>query len=414
MRITFPNRRAEQPLDLTPILLVLATCVLLLQRFWLFAKVPLIMPVVGVAILAAYSRGSVALQRDRLLSYLGLGSLAVATAFLNGCLGNVFSLNSIAYLLVTYCVFVATPTASRDQVRLLRLWQTISLLCALLGILQFTVFVTTRQVFDLVELVPPSLLDNPGYATIDFDPTHTLLRANGLIFLGASFFSQFMALALVIDATFLRNPYRLGCFFVALLCALSGTGILMAFVALLASAIVHRRTFGTHRRIIVPLAGGLVVFLSISVLVPALWQYFATRVGVELTLEARDTSFYIRFVAPWVALYKLCELGIARVVLGLGPGWFAIRQLNMPMDPNLNPISQISVYYGVFATIAYIVFLWTVNVERYTRAQWIVMLTVLVQYLFCSGNLLAPNIAYVLLWFALVFYPSPMSPEEAR
>jgi hypothetical protein len=403
----------ERQADLTPLLLSLAASILLLQRFWLFAKVPWIMPIVGLTLLTAYGRRSVTLRSDRLLTFLGLGSLALMTTLLNGCLGNVFSLKSMAYLLATYCLFVAVPTAPRNQILLLQVWQALSLLCALLGILQFVTFLTTQQVLDVLELLPASVIENTGYNTIHFDRTHTFLRANGMIFLEASFFSQFMALALVIEATFLGNPYRLGCFLVALLCALSGTGILMVGVALLVSALLHPASL-TQRRVVIPLTGGILVFLVITLLVPDLRQYFVERAASEFTVEANDTSFYIRFLAPWVAIYRLCVLGIAKVLLGLGPGLFTVEKLQMPILPNLNPISQVAVYYGLFTTVGYLVFLWTVSIQRYTRAQWVVMLTVLFQYLFCAGNLLAPHIAYVLLWFGLVFYPSPPPPGHAR
>jgi hypothetical protein len=400
------DRRA----DLTPVLLLLAASILLLQRFWLFAKVPLILPIVGCALLWAYLQGSVAVQTDRLLSFLGFGSLALLMTLLNGCLGNVFSLSSIAYLLATYCLFVLVPTGRRNERLLLQAWQTLSLLCALLGIVQFASFLGAGHVFDVGELLPPFLIDNPGYNTIHFDSTRTLLRANGMIFLEASFYSQFMALALVIEATLLRNTFRLVCFLSALLCALSGTGILMVGVALLVGAVLYPASW-FERRAIIALAGGTLVTLSIVFLIPGAFDYFSERVASSLTLDAQDTSSYIRFVAPWVAVYKVCALGLAEALLGLGPGLFTVGKLQMVIAPNLNPISQVAVYYGIVTTAAFVVFLSTIAVARYSRAQWVILLTVLCQYLFCSGNLLAPNVAYVLLWFGLVFYPSPTPPE---
>jgi hypothetical protein len=164
---------------------------------------------------------------------------------------------------------------------------------------------------------------------------------------------------------------------------------------------------------LIPVAAGVCVLLSFIFLVPAFHQYFAERLATALTLEARDSSFYIRFVAPWVAIRELCTLGIEKLSLGMGPGLFNVEKLHMPISPNLNPISQVATYYGIFTLVAYLVFLWTVVVQRYTRAQWVIVLTVLFQYLFCAGNLLAPNVAYLLLWFVLAFCPAP-APTKAH
>ena len=62
--------------------------------------------------------------------------------------------------------------------------------------------------------------------------------------------------------------------------------------------------------------------------------------------------------------------------------------------------------YGIVTTAAFVIFLSAVSLRRYTKAQWVVMSTVLFQYLLCSGSLLTPVVSCVLLWFVLVFHPS--------
>lgn len=400
-----PSLSDDDRRDPTSLLLLLAPAILLLERFWLAALVPWILPITILVVLAAYHRGSVRLDRRRVSAFLAFGGLALLSAFIHGWLGDVFSARSLAYLLVTYCLFVVVPTVAGDQVRLLRLWQSVSLLCALLGILQFVLFLTTKQVFDVGELLPPSIGTNTGYNTLDFDPTRTLLRSNGMIFLEPSFFSQFMALALVIEATVFRKPYRLGCFLAALLCSMSGTGILMVGAALSVAVVVHPALF--LRRGTVAWVGAVALLVvAVATLVPTLRDYFAERIFSSLTLETRNVSSYVRFVAPWVAVGNLFEMGGAETALGLGPGLSQVSKLRVGTQVNLNPITQVAVNYGIVTTAAFVIFVAAVSLRRYTKAQWIVMSTVLFQYLLCSGSLLTPHVSSVLLWFALVFHSS--------
>jgi hypothetical protein len=393
--------------DLTPLLLILAPAVLLLHRFWLFAKVPWILPIAGLTLLAAHHRGLVRWERDRLLAFLGFGCLALLTTLAHGWMGDMFSPRSVALLLATYSLFVVGPAAPCDRPRLIGLWQRLSLLCALLGIFQIAFFSATGQVLDVSMVLPPAVADNPGYNTLEIDRVTGLIRANGIVFLEASFFSQFMALALVIEACFSRNPYRLAAFGLALLCAMSGTGILMLGVALAAAVFVYPAAF-LQRRTVISLGAGVVAAASVIVLVPGLYAYFAERTVTMLDFGHTDTSSYIRFVAPWVAVYRLCESGLVPTLTGLGPGLsFSVARLQLDTLVNLTPLPQLIIYYGVVTALAFVVFLAAFTVRRYTKAQWVVVLTLLFQYLFCSGSLLAPYITCVLLWFTLVFHPSP-------
>lgn len=384
---------------------ILAIILIFFQRIWINEQVPIIFLLFGLYTVFMYYQNKLKLELKSLLLFCALiVSCLFSTYYLCAIMGATVSFLSVAYFAIIYAVFSLMQKDFINIEQGLLIWNKLVLICAFFAILQM-VLQLFGVTLELVSFLPKSMLacnvyncfpllhDSAG-AFSQHSFLSTIHKANGLFFLEPSFLSQFMALAIVIEVLYLKSVVRTILFGLALILSFSGTGLLM----LLFSGILYLILSNKNRIKQVGCLALLLIFFVMILGYTDYGSYVFWRVADLLNFKEQNSSAYIRFYAPFVAMYKVA---INSFLFGNGAGLQNVSQLNMVISPNLTPIPQVFVYYGFFATVLYIAYILKATFIncRIDRNAFMLLSTVLFMNWFCSGALLTPNIVFILLWF---------------
>jgi hypothetical protein len=238
--------------------------------------------------------GRLRLAGDRLLAYFALLGLACGSAFVNGNWGAAqgLSLPSLLMLSVIYLPLAFTidtrDAQGVDMPWLLDALADVLLLCALVGVAQFTLqFVYQAPwMFDPGALLPDILRSQTGYNTVY--SMGELIKANGFFFKEPSFFSVAMAFGLLLEIAHRRRALRMVAIALALMMTYSGSGLLV----LAAGLLVPLRLRTILRLLIAAVIGAVMIF--------ALWDLLNLGFTLARVTEFTNphTSGYHRYVAP--------------------------------------------------------------------------------------------------------------------
>jgi hypothetical protein len=102
-------------------------------------------------------------------------------------------------------------------------------ICAMLGILQFLLqfVISSTWLFTFARTLPASILLE-GFNTLQpLEYGASLFKSNGFLMIEPSTFSQFVAIALVIEVLFYDSAWRMVVYGVALLLSYSGSGLIV-------------------------------------------------------------------------------------------------------------------------------------------------------------------------------------------
>ena len=356
-------------------------CCLVLQRFAIplaGLKVSIATPLVlGLAAWAVAS-GTLVIERRRMALFCGLCAVAlfsVATQFnLPLAIAPRMSLTSLYYWLAITGFAVLRFRHSVNETAFFRLVSLALAALAVAGLAQFVLQFVGVSFFAFTGVVPDDFLIEEQYnVTIPID--RGLNKSNGFFLVEPSVFSQFMALAVVVEALYLRRVAYLVLFFVALLSSMSGTGwlVLGSYIAVLAISAGRRGLLGA----ILLAAGCALAFTALSVVLPDFADMMSGRV-YEFTLPG--TSGHERFVTPFLALQDLLNAAPWVSVTGIGPG--ASEQLIVPYIYHLNTPIKVLMEYGIFGLLLYLCLLtWGTRTKR----QWMLLTPLMVLLLLTGG-----------------------------
>lgn len=224
-----------------------------------------------------------------------------------------FSPSSLALFLI-----MILPYAFRIDPRLdlypfaVRRFRAVMLVAAGLGIYQFfgQFVLPAMFVFPIDELVPTAFLKR-GYLfrnPLFFGSPY--FKSNGVLFLEPSFFSQSLALGIIVELLYFGSLLRLAVLALALVLTFSGTGLMVLAIAL--PLIVLKRSLSVALGIV---GAGIVVLVLASVAAPEMVEAYTNRFG---ELGTPGTSGYARFTLP--LLFALDEIMSGRAMVGLGAG----------------------------------------------------------------------------------------------
>ena len=233
-----------------------------------------------------------------------------------------------------------------------------------------------------------------------------------MVFLEPSFFSQFLAIGLIIETLFFRRWQYLLILLASFFCALSGTGMMLLILGGIMICLYHRKDIPL--KYLLWLIGDMVCIVTAVVFIPQLHSYFATRLDDLLSLPT-NSSPYLRFMAPWTNMVALFKQSALNIWFGIGSGWNHIAATLL--DPhahgyhawviqhtNYNAFTQLAIYYGLPTALLFTGFVLFVALKPAQHTwQRIVMIMALCQFFFLSGALLTPNIGYVLLWLMFLY-----------
>ncbi|WP_432510353.1 hypothetical protein [Kineococcus sp. SYSU DK001] len=333
--------------------------------------------------------------------------LAMAACFL--CAGIVLfqtgygGITSLVYLPVIWVAFAFRLHASRQHLyeRVLRRYEAIMLVLAGIGVAQ-----TVSQALGLWTYVDVVLQNVPetflftGYNTsYPIEYGSPIIKANGFVFLEPSIYAQFLAMALLSVLVRRASWWRVLLLGVALVCTISGTGLLFAAFGVLLLAL--RRGGRWTARIVV----------AVVVAVPVA---LATPFGSIIAERADETSNTnssgsLRFVQPYQRILETWGEDPLSVLTGDGAGRAdaladqIFRATGLPI--NFSGLAKVVLEYGVPASVLFCVFVGLALVRR-APAPTLAWAGVFANA-FLTGSLLQPQVLYLMLPLVSLFIGYP-------
>ncbi len=324
------------------------------------------------------------------------------------------SLSSFLYLVAIYALYMLR---FRDRAASFAAARHIFLKCmlivAVLGIAQFMAqFVLgPERVFPL-EFLPEFVKAQNYNVIIPLTYGSPIVKSNGVFFLEPSFFSQFLAIALIFELAGPQRPIRSSIYLFALLLSYSGTGLLTAAVFAPLMLI---------RRVNVPIILGAIVTSIVVVLSASVFE-FNTLFGRVDEFTAPESSGFARFVSPFYLIRDFLLPSPDNFLFGMGPGTINAALLKatfhayLAHDPTWIKLIFEYGLVGGLALLSYVVS------AVYTGARDRLLSTALLfAWLVLGGYLLngMMNVLFVTLgvmhsWSAVRTPERPLTPRRAR
>lgn len=322
-------------------------------------------PVILAATLAGLVSGVLHVHTARLTLYLAM------LAWL-GCwqlfLGEPFSAASLTLLAALFLPLAmqlrpeaGSPTNGADTseatgaaadptvLRALGVMVSLATFFAVCGLLQFVLqpWIGAAAAFPVEHLVRPAWLIQRFNMLIPVVMDGNALKANGVFFLEPSFFSQFMALGLLLELSLRNRLRRIVLLGAALAVSYSGTGLAVAAVGLLGLVVVKGRWD-------VLLLGALLLLLAwlLGDALPV--QPLLGRVA---EFQSTNSSGSARFVA-WIDMFELhWWQDPLRVLFGAGAGSFAAQAAVARQPTAEMSFAKVLFEYGVTGAVLFFGFL---------------------------------------------------------
>ena len=209
--------------------------IIFLQRFaFNVAGYPIQMVLLLVVAVLAYLlwQRIACLDSVRLLGFFLLTCILALEGLITRGAGSILSLG---LLLVIYVLNTLVITMSRETyIELLRSFQWMMVIAAALGLAQFfgQFVVPAEYLFSFKHFVPSSMLMDGFNTVIPVRDGSDVFKSNGFVFVEPSTFSQFLAVAIIVELAVFHSSRRLAAFTFAYLFTYSGTGLVILVAAL--------------------------------------------------------------------------------------------------------------------------------------------------------------------------------------
>ena len=171
----------------------------------------------------------------------------------------------------------------------------------------------------------------------------SVYKSNGVFLAEPSFFSQFLAVGVIIEVVRRCRPSRLGLYLVALLCSYSGSGLIMLAV-FVPFYLVQRRQFTLLAM------GGLCI---VVIVLAADSLQLDALVSRAREFSNPGSSGYARFISPFVYIRDHLFADPVTLLLGRGPGTVTEHfesYYYTPFDPTW---AKLIYEFGVLGCAAY-------------------------------------------------------------
>jgi hypothetical protein len=315
-------------------------------------------PITIMVTAAAMLCGAFVIDLKRLALYVAL----VASACLSqATAAAAFSVTSIAFLIGLFypVVFGLKPTAldeapvSTDSVLLV--FSRFAQVVGVAGIVQYFAqyVIGPRFAYPIEFNTPPGfLILTYNYLNVLFYGSH-IYKSNGVFFLEPSFFSQFIAMALLLELSLWNRKTRIALYLVTLAVTYSGTGIVMLGAGLVTYVFVSRKWSVAIGAVVVV----TVVFLFAE---PLGLGAFVTR---ATEFQSTGSSGFERFVA-WTYIFadNWWTGDLVTALFGKGAGTFALYSNNALYHAAEISFSKMFFEFGFvggglyFALLFYVIF----------------------------------------------------------
>jgi hypothetical protein len=317
-------------------------------------------------------------------------------------MGSLFAMQSVAdsrysMLSLILLVMLHLPYAFRmahppSYVRVIRVVQAVGLTVAVLGFLQYTLqFVLgPKLVFPLENFFPQTFIVGSFNQQAVVSYGASTYRANGMVMVEPSVFSQLMALCILIELVTRRRLWYMAFAAVSMFMAYSGTGLLLLTASLVVLAVQRGKI-----ALLTALFGAGVVVIGLGAVFKDLpyLGIFANRIG---EFASPTSSGFARFVGGYYMFDEFLWPDPVRTLFGFGAGTFKFY-----MNAATYPVSEMAIFkvifeFGVLGALMYFGFL--AYCFGRSRAP-LVLRVALAICLILSGNLFpfAHALAFVLL-----------------
>ncbi|MBT3068502.1 hypothetical protein [Rhodoferax sp. U11-2br] len=293
-----------------------------------------------------------------LLGYLRLDTARLSFFLLFiGCIGTIqvfstesFSLASMLLLVTLYSAYVlCLPSQDQNGEQAMHFFLQLASVLALAGIAQYGVQLAfgARFAFPVENFVPDAFLIHGFNAQAPIAYGDATFRVNGIVFAEPSFFSQFMAVAIVIELLTHNRLANVALYALALMLSYSGTGVLVLAVCG-PLVLITRRHWGLAW---LTLGGSLLLVVLGSYLD---LDKFTGRIG---EFGSTRSSASARFISGfWVFEQYLWPYPM-KALFGYGAGAFPNYAIRMPF-----PVAEMTLFkmvfeYGVLGATLYFCFI---------------------------------------------------------
>ena len=319
-------------LRMLPVALVFGNRVVLFKGS---LDIPFIVFVILITTIYWRIKGQIQVEAKRLYLYLLVISLAIFVNSVSFQYSADFSVFSLIYLLILYFPVIFIFKNVNEANTLFKYYQRSMMIIGLIGILQFITQLIGVPYRDWLLLSFPQFIGEFN-TSIPLFRGSSLFRSNGLFLLEPSFYSQYLAIAILLDLFHFKYFKRLPIFLVAILLSFSGTGVIILLFGLIAN--IPRIPF---RRIMFP--GFLLVLILVS--------FFTSDFG-SVTIDRlaefgnQNSSAYNRFIAPFESFKFWYAESINVFIFGGGAGSIdSFRASIKGSIPVMHPNFFIKSYY---------------------------------------------------------------------
>jgi hypothetical protein len=395
-------RRTDDTRTTVRLLVLILLASVFLQRFGVPLGIAgisfnLLVNLIVVGILAL--RGCLYIDPVRMALYLIFTAYALTSAVFNIDHASVPSALLMVAMYLPFA-FMLRPMEGLFE-DCLSAFRTIALICASCGIAQFFLqFVISSKLLYTFDGFLPAQILLQGFATfLPISYGSTITRSNGFFFLEPSVFSQFIALAIIVELLYFQVKWRLAVYGAALLFSYSGTG--MITLILVPAILASRRSVGIVMALV--LLGGLVFATS------DLWHLDVIQERAD-EFDSTNTSGHARFIAPAVLLSQYLFPNPHGLLLGIGPGSLHQYTIQMPYETHDPVWAKLLFEYGVVGAIIFLIlFFRAVYVD--SPSGWMsVALTI--GFFSFGGELLDPRLNALLIVFCVL--PKTTIPASFR
>ena len=291
------------------------------------------------------------------------------------------SVLSLGFLVVAQMPLVFRCVSSDlSYTRLLNLLSVVGCLCALIGVLQFGAqfAVGVDAAFFLDKHVPEHMTVVGYNSLIPLYWSSPVFKSNGVVFLEPSFFSQFLAIAMVAELLAGPRTLRLIILTAGLVCSYSGTGLTMLALFLPFYFLRHG-----HPRLFIfaALVSLVLIFFGDALSLDA----FTRRIS---EFSDVDSSGWARFLSMFRVLQDVIFANDLTFFLGRGPGTVQ-EQFRLFSFAAFDPTWGKVIYeYGLLGSLVYFRLFYLAVGKGPRGLRFAAGYT----YLFLGGYLLNPSV----------------------
>lgn len=301
-------------------------------------------PLILLVTLLGLLTRSFVLDPKRLAVYLAMAAVVSAAQVLVGDPIAPLSLLLAISIFFTYAVSIRPravdlPSAAHAQTRVLDFFGRFATFIAICGVVQFGLqFVAPKLfVFPIETLLPKSLLITGYNYIIPLKYGASIFKSNGIFMLEPSFFSQFLAIALIAELLGRNRLWRMGLYLFGMALSYSGTGLITLAVVL--PVVVAMR-----KRWDLLLLGLLGLMALIPLAEPLHLNIFLER---ATEFDSVHTSGFQRFLGGAFLIDQFQRDDTLRMLFGMGAGTFMDYAGRADMPTAEMALYKIVFEYGV-------------------------------------------------------------------